>query len=93
MCSSDLYHFKDFKNHSDILNGDEAKINLKLMGDNALTLNDANWVLNGGKVQRKKDNDFKQRNLGKRSIIFSEFAFFLTWYKRIYRRIQNIFDK
>ena len=84
------YKFRDFNNHSNTLKSDEAKMNYKLMGTNALNINDANWFLDDGKVKKKSDDEFKQRNLWKISIIFPEFSFFLTWYKRIYRRITNM---
>lgn len=85
------YNFRGFQSHSDILNSKEAKINNKLIGSNSLTLNDANWFLLKGKVIKKRDNEFVQRNLWKRSIIFHEFSFFLILYKRIYRRIAKMF--
>ena len=85
------YNFKSFKTHSDILNSDEAKLNYNLLGNNGLTLNDTNWVLKDGKLGKKKNNEFKQRNLGKLGIIFPEFSFILILYKKIYRRLFNIF--
>jgi len=85
------FNFKGFKSHSDILDSKEAKMNYKLIGTDALTLNDANWLLIRGKIIKKKDNEFVQRNLWKRSIIFHEFAFFLIFYKKIYRQIVKIF--
>jgi len=86
------YNFKGFKEHSNILNSQEAKCNKKLLGDHALTLNDANWILKLGKIRKKNDKKFKQRNLGKLPTIFPEFSIILKIYKKIYRRLLNLLN-
>ena len=87
------FNYKGIKSHADVLNSKEAKLNYKLMGEKGLSLNDTNWILNDGILKKKRDNSFKQRNLGKISIIYPEFAFFLIWYKRLYRRISNMIHR
>jgi len=85
------YNFKGFKNHHDVLNSPEALDNQRLLGNSGLTLNDSNWVLDSGKVYKRNDEKFKQRNLGKLSILYPEFSIILIIYKKIYRRISNLF--
>ena len=85
------YNFKGFKKHSDVQNSQETKDNQILLGSNALNLKDANWVFDSNRVQKKNDAKFKQRNLGKLPIIFPEFSIILNIYKKIYRRISNLF--
>ena len=86
------YNFKGLKNHSDVLKSEEAKMNYKLMGEKGLTLNDANWILDNSIVTKKRDDGFKQRNLGKIPIIFPEISLLLIWYKRIYRHLKHMFN-
>ena len=70
----------------------EIQKNKFLVGDKKLNLNDSNWVLSNGKIKKKKDYEFKQRNLGKIAVIFPEISFLLILYKKIYRRVEKLLN-
>ena len=73
----------------------DSRANKKLHGANTLNLLDTNYHLVNGRIEKKGSREFVNRNLGKLPIIFPEFSFLLTRYKKLYRRywLKNIVYK
>ena len=76
------------KGLNNYLSGPETSHNRKMIPNGvSLNLNDATWYLSGdGKIEKKQSKDFINRNLGKLPMIFPEISFFLTIYKKLYRK-------
>ena len=66
------------------MEGDENK---KLHNGKTLNILDATYRLFDGKVIKKKDKEFKIRNLHRLTVIFPEFSLLIKLYRRIYKRL------
>ena len=76
------------KGLNNFLSGTETSHNRKMIPNGvSMNLKDATWYLSGdGKIKKKQSKDFINRNLGKLPMIFPEISFFLTIYKKLYRK-------
>tara|TARA_B100000575_G_scaffold270023_1_gene250187 strand:+ start:475 stop:1383 length:909 start_codon:yes stop_codon:yes gene_type:complete len=87
------YNFHNLKNNPKIFDRDkipieeDGKNNMKLHGDKLLNLLDADFSIVNGRIQKRKSKEYVYRNLGKLSIIFPEFSFFLNIYAKLYRML------
>tara|TARA_Y100000591_G_scaffold261818_1_gene234648 strand:+ start:4805 stop:5713 length:909 start_codon:yes stop_codon:yes gene_type:complete len=85
------YNFHNLKNDPKIFDRDkipleeDGKKNMKLHGQKVLNLLDADFFFVNNKIEKKTSKDYVYRNLGKLSIIFPEFSFFLNIYAKLYR--------
>ena len=81
------YNFHNLTEDPKIVLEPDGIINRKLHQGRTLNLLDTNYQISEGKIKKKNDAKFNQRNLGKLPIIFPEFSTLLIIYKKIYRRI------
>ena len=65
----------------------EGDKNKKLHNEKTLNILDASYRLFDGKVMKKKDKEFKIRNLHRLTVIFPEFSLLIKLYRRIYKRL------
>ena len=65
----------------------EGDKNKKLHNGKTLNILDASYRLFDGKVMKKKDKEFKIRNLHRLTVIFPEFSLLIKLYRRIYKRL------
>ena len=87
------YNFHNLKNNPKIFDRnkipieEDGKKNMKLHGNRVLNLIDADYYVVNGRVEKKTSKEYVYRNLGKLSIIFPEFSFFLNIYAKLYRLV------
>ena len=85
------YNFHNLKNNPKIFDRnkisieEDGKKNMKLHGDRVLNLLDADFSILNGRIEKNTSKEYVYRNLGKLSIIFPEFSFFLNIYAKLYR--------
>ena len=80
------YNFKGFESKNDVLNSNDGLLNQREIGENTLNLLDSNYYFSRSSIKKNNSKEFKNRNLGKLSIIFPELSFLFVIYKKIYRR-------
>ena len=66
---------------------EDGKKNMKLHGDRVLNLLDSDFSILNGRIEKNTSKEYVYRNLGKLSIIFPEFSFFLNIYAKLYRML------
>ena len=87
------YNFHNLKNNPKIFDRnkipieEDGKKNMKLHGDRVLNLLDADFSILNGRIEKNTSKEYVYRNLGKLSIIFPEFSFFLNIYAKLYRML------
>ncbi|MFL3005262.1 MAG: hypothetical protein ACJZ1R_03760 [Candidatus Neomarinimicrobiota bacterium] len=87
------YNFHNLKNNPKIFDRnkipieEDGKKNMKLHGDRVLNLLDADFSILNGRIEKKTSKEYVYRNLGKLSIIFPEFSFFLNIYAKLFRML------
>ena len=87
------YNFHNLKNNPKIFDRnkipleEDGKKNMKLHGDKVLNLLDADFSIVNDRIEKKTSKEYVYRNLGKLSIIFPEFSFFLNIYAKLYRML------
>ena len=85
------YNFHNLNNNPKIFDRNKIPIeedgekNMKLHGNKLLNLLDADFSMVNGRIEKKTSKKYVYRNLGKLSIIFPEFSFFLNIYAKLYR--------
>ena len=80
------YNFKGFESKNDVLNSNDGLLNQREIGEITLNLLDSNYYFSRSSIKKNNSKEFKNRNLGKLSIIFPELSFLFVIYKKIYRR-------
>ena len=87
------YNFHNLKNNPKIFDRnkipieEDGKKNMKLHGNRVLNLLDADFSTLNGRIKKNTSKEYVYRNLGKLSIIFPEFSFFLNIYAKLYRML------
>ncbi len=87
------YNFHNLKNNPKIFDRnkipieEDGKKNMKLHGDRVLNLLDADFSILNGRIEKNTSKEYVYRNLGKLSIIFPEFSFFLNIYAKLFRML------
>ena len=86
------HHFKfhNLVNDPKVFIEEDGARNMEFIGENALNLCDANYILSSNKIIKNTTDEFINRNLGKLEKIYPELYYFFNYYKRIKRRFLKL---